>query len=102
MSRNYLIPPLVLAGYHGYHRVVKVFKAAVMELGCDVNFCAKDKVKEENILHKIIKGESRTSVNAEHRDYDQCLDLLLEDRPSFRCFILPAVNSRDQIGNTPL
>lgn len=102
MSKNYLIPPIVLAGYHGYFKVIKVFKDASLRNVSDINFCAKDKVKEENVLHKVIKGESKTSVNAEHRDYEQCLDLLLEDKLPFSRMILPAVNAKDQMGNTPL
>ena len=27
MSKNYLIPPLVLAGHHGYYKVLKIFKS---------------------------------------------------------------------------
>lgn len=96
MSKNYLIPPLVLAGHHGYYKVLKAFKESSMP----VNYAAKDKIKDENVLHKIIKGESRSSVNVDFRDYDQCLDLLLDD--SFRPLILPAVNAQDQMGNTPL
>ena len=68
----------------------------------NVQFSAKDKIKKENVLHKIIKGESKSAINVESRNYDRCLDILLEDRPLFRPFILPAVNSRDQMGNTPI
>ena len=103
MSKNYLIPPLVLAGHHGYYKVLKIFKEVSLKNSTEfVNFSAKGKTKGENVLHKIIKGESKSSVNAEFRDYDQCLDILLEDRPAFRKFILPAVNQTDQMGNTPL
>ena len=103
MSKNYLIPPLVLAGHHGYFKVLKIFKDSAMNNSTEfVNFSAKDKTKGENVLHKIIKAESKSSVNVESRDYDRCLDILLEDRPAFRRFILPAVNQTDQMGNTPL
>lgn len=103
MSKNYQIPPLVLAGHHGYYKVVKIFKDAALNGATEfVNFSARDKTKGENVLHKIIKGESKSAVNADFRDYDQCLDSLLEDRPAFRRFILPAVNQTDQMGNTPL
>jgi len=103
MSKNYQIPPLVLAGHHGYYKVVKIFKEAALNGASEfVNFSARDKTKGENVLHKIIKGESKSAVNADFRDYDQCLDSLLEDRPAFRRFILPAVNQTDQMGNTPL
>ncbi len=100
-SKNNLIPPIALAGHHGYYKVLKVFKDEALK-NVKVNFAAKDGIKKENVLHKIVKGESRTSVKADLRDYDKCLDLLLEDSAAFRHFILPAVNGVDQMGNTPL
>lgn len=102
MCSNYLIPPLVLAGHHGYYRVINVFKEFALNSKAKINFAAKDKIKTENILHKIIKGESKSAVNSDFRDYDRCLDVLLDDRPSFRRLILSAVNATDQMGNTPM
>ena len=99
-SPTYLIPSIVLAGHHGYHKVISVFKEMALKFKTGVNFAAKDKIKKENVLHKIIKCESKSSINMDSRNYDRCLDILLE--ASFRPLILPAVNSRDQMGNTPM
>ena len=104
--KNNRRPPLVLAGHHGYHRVIQAFKDLAIDASSnhEVNFAAKDKTKMENILHVIVKAESRSSVNAELRDYDECLNiLLLDDRDIFRKLILPAVNATEKhYGNTPL
>ena len=100
-SKNYRIPPLVLAAHHGYWKVVQVFKASYLKGDQSrINFAARDAIKNENILHKILKAESKSSINAEFRDYQKCLDLLLEDK--MKKAILPAVNATDQLGNTPL
>ncbi len=99
---NYRIPPIVLAAHHGYYRVLLVFKDLVLRREGKVNFCAKDIIKGENVLHKVLKSESKAHVNSEFRDYDRCLDVLLEERSLFRSWILPAVNQPDQHGNTPM
>lgn len=99
-TKNYRIPPLVLAGHHGYYKVIKVFlKAATLGLGVD--FTVKDN-KGENVLHRCVKKESKTSIQNEYRDYDLCLDILLDDKLGVRKAILPAVNATDQMGNTAL
>ena len=100
-SKNYRIPPLVLAAHHGYWKVIQAFKSSYLNNDHSrINFAARDTIKNETVLHKILKGESKSSINAEFRDYDKCLDLLLEDR--MKRAILPAVNATDQLGNTPL
>ena len=98
-TKNYRIPPLVLAGHHGYHKVIKVF----VKLGFlgKVDFTVADN-KGENVLHRCVKRESKTSVRNEYRDYDLCLDILLDDKLGVRKAILPAVNATDQMGNTAL
>jgi len=100
-SSNYRIPPLVLASHHGYWKVVQVFKEAFVKGQCtSINFAARDAIKNETVLHKILKGESKSSINADFRDYNQCLDFFLDDK--IRQNILPVVNATDQMGNTPL
>ena len=96
-SKNYRIPPIVLAGHHGYFKVIKAF----LKSHSSVDFTARDN-KGENVLHRCLKRESKTSIQNEYRDYDLCLDLLLDDKKGVRKAILPAVNATDQMGNTPL
>jgi len=102
-SPTYLIPPLVLAGHHGYYKVIQVFKDMAMgKEKININFYARDQIKKENVLHKIIKGESKSAINVESRHYDKCLNILLDNNPKYLPFVLPAINSRDQLGNTPI
>ena len=68
----------------------------------NINFYARDQIKKENVLHKIIKGESKSAINVESRHYDKCLNILLDNNPKYLPFVLPAINSRDQLGNTPI
>ena len=81
--------------------MVQVFKEAFVKGQCtSINFAARDAIKNETVLHKILKGESKSSINADFRDYNQCLDFFLDDK--IRQNILPVVNATDQMGNTPL
>ena len=99
---NYKIPPVVLAAYHGYYKVLAVFKEVTLKRKARVNFCSKDVIKKENVLHKVLKSESKAHINAQDRDYGKSLDVLMDENPMFRILILPAVNAQDQFGNTPL
>ena len=58
-------PPLVLAAYHGYYKVLEVFKNHRGPRG--VHFSIRTKVKRENVFHQILKGESKAYLNVKHR-----------------------------------
>ncbi|XP_023340386.1 tankyrase-2 [Eurytemora carolleeae] len=56
VCKNNLYPPLVLAGHHGYFKVIKVFKRRFLEQGSLVDFSGTDNnARKENILHKVLK-----------------------------------------------
>ncbi|XP_071746598.1 transient receptor potential cation channel subfamily A member 1 homolog [Lepeophtheirus salmonis] len=95
---NYKMSPILLAAHHGYYKILKIFK----ELNNDIDFSAVDPFKKENILHKIIKRESKAYVNFEERNYEKCLSLIVDDEASFRSLIQPTINGADHLGNTPL
>ena len=97
------MPPVVIAAYHGYHLVLKVFKLRFLEHGLAVDFASADDVREETVLHTALKEESKAYSNREQRDYAKCLKLLLDDgSPQFQENLAEAVNAQDNMGNTPL
>ena len=99
---NYRIPPIVLAAHHGYYKVIQVFKQWSNDWKHGpVDFCAVD-IKEENVLHRILKAESKAHQNVSFRDYETCLTLILDENVVFHQMVLPAINAQDQLGNTPL
>ena len=101
---NYRMPPVTIAGHHGYYKIIKLFKEfSVKNPKFAVNFAAVDGIKRENVLHKLLKAESKAYVNLEHRHYDKCLSLLLDDSGlSMQKLIQGAIDAQDQLGNTPL
>ena len=97
------MPPVVIAAYHGYHLVLKVFKLRFLDNGLAVDFASADDVREETVLHTALKEESKAYSNREQRDYAKCLKLLLDDgSPQFQENLAEAVNAQDNMGNTPL
>jgi transient receptor potential cation channel subfamily A protein 1 len=103
-SPNYKFPPIVIAGHHGYYKIISVFKEMALDyINYSVDFTAVDAVRGENVLHKVLKAESRAYANYECRDYEKCLAILLDDKSSAaRGLIQPLIDAADQNGNTPL
>ena len=103
---NNRIPPVVWAGHHGYHQVIRVFKNRFIQDKVKVDFARVDEKNEryENVLHKILKAESKAHDEGRKlRDYDECLKLLLDDNdPEFKNNIAATINGQDNLGNTPL
>jgi len=104
VGMNNKIPPIVLAGHHGYYKVIKVFKRKLLEQQIQVDFSANDNnVRRENVLHKTLKAESKAYINRDQRNYSECIKLLLDDETqSFKENIAAAINDQDNLGNTPL
>ena len=97
------MPPVVIAAYHGYHLVLRVFKLRSLDHGLPVEFSATDEVRKETVLHTVLKAESKAYSNREQRDYGKCLKLLLDDEDkTFQQNLAEAVNAQDNMGNTPL
>ena len=98
------MPPVVIACHHGYHPVLRVFKRRFAEHGLPVNFCATDhEGRNENVLHKALKAESKAWSNREQRNYSECLKLLLDDESApFKSAMSGVVNGQDNLHNTPL
>ena len=97
------MPPVVIAAYHGYHLVLRVFKLRFLDHGLPVEFSATDDVRKETVLHTVLKAESKAYSNREQRDYGKCLKLLLDDEDkTFQQNLAEAVNAQDNMGNTPL
>ena len=103
---NNKIPPVVWAGHHGYHNIIRVFKTRFIRDKIRVEFAAVDEKSErfENVLHKVLKAESKAPDDERRlRDYEECLKLLLDDNdPDFKNNIAAAINGQDNLGNTPL
>ncbi len=100
---NLPVPPLVLAGHHGYHALVRLFRDHSAKNGFCVDFGASDEEKDETVLHRALKAESKAHLNFSGRDYGRCLALLLDPRqPAVARMIQPAIDKKDQLGNTPL
>ena len=96
-------PPVVIAAYHGYHLVLRVFKLRFLDHGLPVDFGSTDEVRKETVLHTVLKAESKAYSNREQRDYAKCLKLLLDDESGqFQENLADAVNAQDNMGNTPL
>ena len=105
MSAHNKVPAVVWAAHHGYHEVIRVFKRKFIENNVEVDFARVDEKSEryENVLHKVLKQESRTIVNKNLRNYDKCLKLLLDDgNLRFKNNMAAAINGQDNLGNTPL
>ncbi len=96
------VPPIVSVGHHGYHRIMKLFKEHQAKNPGSVNFAACDTAKQENVLHRVLKAESKNHANLSGRDYALCLALLLAGDPASRKLIWPCVDAQDNLGNTPL
>ena len=97
------MPPVVIAAYHGYHLVLRVFKLRSLDHNLPVEFSATDDVRKETVLHTVLKAESKAYSNREQRDYGKCLKLLLDDEDkTFQQNLAEAVNAQDNMGNTPL
>ena len=102
-SPHFKTPPLVIAGHHGYYKIVKLLRDYRINHGVMVNFAAVDENKNENVLHKVLKAESKTYVNYEKRSYETCLNLLLDTgNLNSRKMIESALDHQDQLGRTPL
>ncbi len=102
---NYQFPPLVIAGHHGYHRIVRAFKdRALVGDKSAVDMAATDSVRQETVLHKVLKAESRAHANYAGRDYDRCLAALLDDNSKLaqERVVRPLVDAQDRHGNPPL
>ena len=101
---NNKIPPVVWAAHHGYYKVIKVFKKKFLEQHVQVDFSANDNnVRKENVLHKVLKAESKAYINRDQRNYSECIKLLLDDdTDKFKNNIAAAINAQDNLGNTPL
>ena len=96
-------PPVVLAAYHGYHLILRVFKLRFLDHGLPVHFANTDEVRRETVLHTVLKAESKAYSNREQRDYAKCLKLLLDDESAqFQENLAEAINAQDNMGNTPL
>ena len=104
VGANNRIPPVVWAAHHGFHLVVRVFKKKFLEGEVFVDFAKTDEsVRRENVLHKVLKAESKAYINKELRNYSECLKLLLSDEDErFKNNIAAAINGQDNLGNTPL
>ena len=98
-SPHYTYPPLIIAAHHGYYKIIEIFKSNSM-----VAFGIRDGVRNDTALHVMVKAESRAYMNYEHRDYDQCLSLILDDNSlqSKSNIIQPMIDAQDNRGNTPL
>ncbi len=118
VTANLATPPLVLAGHHGYHRVLALFRDVAVAGGGDggVDFGATD-AKDENVLHRqileilkyrgkstmrmydcyfrVLKAESKAYHNHQDRNYSKCLAMLLDYRnPAVLVMIQPAIDSQ--------
>ena len=104
VGANNRIPPVVWAAHHGFHLVVRVFKRKFLQGEIFVDFAKTDEsIRRENVLHKVLKAESKAYINKELRNYSECLKLLLtEDDERFKNNIAAAINGQDNLGNTPL
>ena len=101
---NNKIPPVVWAAHHGFHLVIKVFKKKFLEEQVFVDFAkTDDSIRKENVLHKVLKAESKAYINKELRNYSECIKLLLDDEDErFKNNLGAAINGQDNLGNTPL
>lgn len=98
-SQHYKYPPLIIAAHHGYYKIIKILKNNSM-----VAFGVRDGVRHDTALHVLVKAESRAYMNYEHRDYDQCLSIILDDNSlkSKLNIIQPMIDAQDNRGNTAL
>ena len=95
-------PPIVLAGYYGYYKVIGVFLRKFLEDNIDVDLTKTD-VKSKNVLHNIFEAESKAYDNKHLVDYHKCLNLFLHNENELlRSSLSAASNGQDHLGNTPL
>lgn len=102
MALNCRTPPIVLAAYHGYFNIIKVFKDFELEKPGSVFFSAPDEIKQETVLHKALKAESKAHANYNQRSYDRTLNILLDCNPFMQSLMRGSIDAQDQLGNTPL
>ena len=102
VSSNDACPPIVLAGQHGYYKVIGVFLRKFLEDNIYVDF-TKTGVKSKNVLHNIFEAESKAYDNKHLVDYQKCLNLFLHNENELvRSSLSAASNGQDHLGNTPL
>ena len=103
-SPNNKFPPLIIAAHHGYYKIIESFKNNVINNYSTASFTVRDGVRCVTALHELVKAESRAHANYEHRDYDRCLSLILDDHTieSKLAIIYPMIDAQDNRGNTPL
>ena len=95
-------PPIVLAGQHGYYKVIGVFLRKFLEDNIYVDLTKTD-VKSKNVLHNIFEAESKANDNKHLVDYQKCLNLFLHNENELvRSSLSAASNGQDHQGNTPL
>lgn len=93
-------PPVTLAAHHGFYQIIELFlqRQFVESVDWDV----KDAPRGENILHKILKRQSKVAVPGAERDYDRCLSLILEPGRIPADSLKALLAGVDDWGNTPL
>ena len=101
---NYKLAPILIASYHGYHRVIETFlrHAESQHAALAVDFNLRESVTGENILHKILKQQSFAHKNYEERSYDKCLKLILQESHEDSIHLQRLIHTPDVWGNTPL
>ncbi|TRY69192.1 hypothetical protein TCAL_06822 [Tigriopus californicus] len=93
-------PPIILAAHHGFYQILELFlQSMVVE---SVDWDVRDWPRGENILHKILKRQSRVVVSGVERDYDRCLSLILEPQRIPTDCLKALLSGMDDWGNTPL
>lgn len=105
-------PAWVIAAYHGYHKVLKVFFEKLTE--DEIKKCIVDTDHphgQRTILHEIVRKQSpklRNPLLDENIDYEECLKLLFDEKKGVKtkCCISKhterIINFKDAHGETAL
>ena len=104
-------PPAVIAAYHGYHKVLKVFTEKLTESELSGLMILSDEYHgRRTLLHEVVRQNSvklRTG-NTDNVDYQECLKILLDEdktrgrRQSMAKHSERIINFRDSNGETAL
>ena len=99
--------PVLFASYHGHFELMDIFvnhKISSIESTKTASFSSVERTSGESVLHYLLNIPNRREKTSEEiKDYEKCLELLLETEDSrIQDEILQVINHKDSRGNVPL
>ena len=99
--------PVLFAAYHGYFEIIQLLiqhKISSIESVKTTDFSVIDRTTNESVLHYLLRIANRVEKSEDElKEYEQCLDALLECEDSrIQLELLKVINHKDLTQNVPL